>query len=122
MVRVTGGCHCGAVRFAAEVEEAPEVLECNCSMCRHSGFLHLIVAHARFELLAGREALVSYRFGTGAAEHLFCRTCGVKSFYQPRSHAEAWSVNLQALDDPSTLTVTATPFDGRNWEQAAAKL
>ena len=122
MVRVTGGCHCGAVRFAAEVEETPEVLECNCSMCRHSGFLHLIVAHARFELLAGREALVSYRFGTGAAEHLFCRTCGVKSFYQPRSHPAAWSVNLRSLDDGHELLPQVRAYDGRNWDEARAKL
>ena len=36
----------------------------------------------------GREALISYRFGSGAADHLFCGTCGVKSFYQPRSHPD----------------------------------
>ena len=48
---------------------------------------------------SGGEGLTSYRFGTGAANHLFCAVCGVKSFYQPRSHPEAWSVNLNALDD-----------------------
>ncbi len=87
-----------------------------------TGFRHLIVRHGDFRLLSGGDALVSYRFGTGAADHLFCGTCGVKSFYQPRSHAESWSVNLNALDDPSALDVTVRPFDGRNWEQAAAKL
>ena len=115
---MTGGCHCGAVRFAAEVEPAPQLLDCCCSICRHSGFLHLIVPHAAFELLRGQEALSSYRFGTGAAEHLFCRTCGVKSFYQPRSHPDAWSVNLRSLDDGHGLSPTIRVFDGRNWEQA----
>ena len=122
MVRVTGGCHCGAVRFAAEVDAAPEVLACNCSICRHGGFLHLIVPHERFELLAGGDALTSYRFGTGAAEHLFCRICGVKSFYQPRSHSRAWSVNLRSLDEGHGLAPTIEPFDGRNWEQARGAL
>ena len=121
-MRVEGGCHCGAVRFAAEVAEAVEVLDCNCSICAKSGFRHLMVPHRDFTLVQGDDALVSYRFGTGAADHLFCRTCGVKSFYQPRSHPEAWSVNLNALDDSSGLKITLRSFDGRNWEQAAAEL
>ena len=87
-----------------------------------TGFRHLMVAHDDFTLLSGGDALTSYRFGTGAAEHLFCSHCGVKSFYQPRSHPDAWSVNLNALDDSAALDVTVRAFDGRNWEQAAAKL
>lgn len=121
-MRVTGGCHCGAVRFAAEVEPRAELLECNCSLCRHSAYLHLIVPHGRFELLSGEGALTSYRFGTGVAEHLFCRTCGVKSFYQPRSHPMAWSVNFRSLDEGHGLSATARAFDGRNWEQARRDL
>ena len=65
----------------------------------------------------GEDRLTSYRFGTGAANHLFCAVCGVKSFYQPRSHPDAWSVNLNALDDASGLAITVTAFDGRNWER-----
>ena len=87
-----------------------------------TGFLHIMVPHERFELITGRLALTSYRFGTGAAEHLFCRHCGVKSFYQPRSHPGAWSLNLNALDDVSALAISTRSFDGRNWEAAAAGL
>lgn len=122
MVGVRGGCHCGAVRFQAEVPEAPEVLDCNCSICARTGFLHLIVPHDAFRLESGRDVLVSYRFGTRAAEHLFCRVCGVKSFYQPRSHPEAWSVNLRALDEGHGLSPRIRPFDGRNWEKARSGL
>lgn len=85
-----------------------------------TGFLHIIVPHERFRLSEGSEALTSYRFGTGAAEHLFCRHCGVKSFYQPRSHADAWSINANCLDVLPELAVEA--FDGRNWEAAKAAL
>ena len=87
-----------------------------------TGFRHLMVPHADFTLLSGGEALTSYRFGTGAADHLFCRICGVKSFYQPRSHPDAWSVNLNALDDVAALDVTARDFDGRNWDAAKQAL
>ena len=121
-MKLAGGCHCRAVRFEAEVPEAVRVLDCNCSICRATGFLHLIVPHGDFNLLSGEAALTSYRFGTGAANHLFCSVCGIKSFYQPRSHPGAWSVNLNALDDVSGLHVTVERFDGRNWEKAKAAL
>jgi len=121
-MKIEGGCHCRAVRFEAQVPDTVEILDCNCSICAMTGFRHLIVGHCDFRLIAGADALTHYRFGTGAADHLFCRVCGVKSFYQPRSHPEAWSVNLNAIDDASGLTVTARPFDGRNWETARAGL
>jgi hypothetical protein len=121
-MKVQGGCHCKAVRFEAEVPRAVEVLDCNCSVCSMTGFRHLIVPHGDFRLLSGEEALTSYRFGTGAANHLFCGACGVKSFYQPRSHPNAWSVNLNALDDASALSITVARFDGRNWEVARTAL
>ena len=120
-MKATGGCHCGAVRFEAELGEPPvPALECNCSVCRMTGFIHILVPHEQFELQTGRDALASYRFGTGTANHLFCTTCGVKSFYQPRSHPEAWSVNASCLDEPVELIVDW--FDGANWEEAAALL
>ncbi|MEA3018091.1 MAG: hypothetical protein QOI38_2813 [Sphingomonadales bacterium] len=121
-MKIEGGCHCKKVRFEAEVPRAVEVLDCNCSICAATGFRHLIVPHADFRLVSGRDALTSYRFGTGAAEHLFCATCGVKSFYQPRSHPKAWSVNFNAIDDASCLEVQVHAFDGRNWEAARAGL
>ena len=85
-----------------------------------TGFLHVMVPHDDFELMAGREALASYRFGTGAAEHLFCRTCGIKSFYQPRSHPDCWSLNARCFDESVELHVER--FDGKNWAQAKASL
>lgn len=120
-MKVQGGCHCGAVRFEAEAPEPPvPALGCNCSVCRMAGFVHVMVPHERFELLTGRDALTSYRFGTGTAEHLFCRYCGVKSFYQPRSHPHAWSVNANCLDQPVELAIEQ--FDGENWQRAKVNL
>ncbi len=120
-MKVQGGCHCGAVQFAAQLPEPPlPALDCNCSMCSMTGFLHVIVVHEDFELLTGRDALPSYRFGTGAAEHLFCSVCGVKSFYQPRSHPDAWSVNAHCLDTAVALAIEK--FDGRDWEAAIKRL
>jgi len=121
MIEVSGGCHCGTVRFSAVLPDPPvPALACNCSICSMTGFLHVMVPHDQFEVLTGRDALSSYRFGTGAADHLFCSHCGVKSFYQPRSHPDAWSVNVNCLDQEPELYVEQ--FDGRNWERAKARL
>jgi len=120
--RIFGGCHCGAVRFEASVQNDPQLLDCNCSICARTGFLHLIVPHQDFTLSSGGEDLTSYKFGSGQAEHLFCRHCGVKSFYQPRSHPDGWSVNYNCLDDGHGLQPMIVKFDGQNWESAKAVL
>lgn len=117
-----GGCHCGAVRFDVQTPRAVEVEDCNCSICAKTGFLHLIVPLSRFRLLEGAEALTRYTFNTGVAQHLFCKTCGVKPFYVPRSNPDGMDVNLRCLDPGHDLDITITPFDGRNWEQNAARL
>ncbi len=117
-----GGCHCGAVRFEVQCVDAVTVSECNCSMCRKTGFIHLIVDDAAFRITQGQDQLTSYRFNTGVAEHLFCKNCGVKSIYHPRSRPTGWSVNVNALDAPEALTLTMTVFDGKNWEQHFAGL
>lgn len=119
---VQGGCHCGAVRFAAEVPRAVRLLACNCSMCAKTGFLHLIVPHGDFRLLSGADQLSSYRFGTRAAEHLFCKICGIRSFYQPRSHPESWSIDFRCLDQDHDIKAEISEFDGRNWEKARSGL
>jgi len=120
--RLQGGCHCGAVRFVVRAGPDLEVLECNCSICRMSGYLHLIVGAADFELLSGGDLLLEYRFNTGTARHLFCRRCGIKSFYVPRSHPDGYSVNARCLDEGSFRSLSIRPYDGRHWEAARAAL
>ncbi len=117
-----GGCHCAAVAFEVEAPAAIEVSECNCSVCAMTGYLHLIVPKERFRLVRGAQAMVEYRFNTGTAKHLFCRHCGIKSFYVPRSHPEGISVHARCLAPGTVTTMTVTPFDGRNWEAARPSL
>ena len=119
-VKHAGGCHCGRVRFEVAAPARIEVAECNCSMCAKVGYLHLIVAADRFRLLAGRDELTTYTFNTGVAQHYFCKHCGVKSFYIPRSHPDGVSVNARCLDDGTVESMTVLPYDGRNWDAARA--
>ena len=120
-MRYHGSCHCGAVRFAVEAPERLEVERCNCSICSKAGFLHLIVPANQFELLAGSDALSTYTFNTGVAKHTFCRRCGIKPFYTPRSNPDGIDVNVNCLDT-RPLSLSISEFDGRNWEQHAHTL
>jgi len=122
MVTHRGGCHCGRVRFEVDAPAEIEVDECNCSVCRRVGYLHLIVPGSRFRLISGEDGLSVYRFNTGIAQHLFCSVCGIKSFYVPRSHPDGYSVNARCLDEGTVVRQTVRPFDGANWEENVAKL
>ena len=117
-----GGCHCGAIRFEVEAPQNPTVQKCNCSICSKTGFLHLIVPRSRFRLLSGEDHLTTYTFGSGVAKHLFCKVCGIKAFYIPRSNPDGYSVNLRCLDEVTLDKVTVELFDGKNWEENAHKL
>jgi hypothetical protein len=87
-----------------------------------SGHLHLFVSPSDFRLLSGADELQTYAFNTGVAQHHFCRHCGIKSFYVPRSHPEGFSVNANCLDAATVASISVTEFDGRNWEQNIGEL
>jgi len=116
-----GGCHCGKVRFEIDVGPRPRVQVCTCSICRMTGYIHLIVPASRFRLTSGADALTEYRFNTGVARHLFCRHCGVKSFYVPRSHPHGYSINVRCLDDDVSADCEwLPPFDDAHRDAATA--
>jgi hypothetical protein len=121
LLEYNGGCHCGRVRFVVFAPGEIEAIECNCSICTKSGFLHLIVPHDRLTLQRGSEFLVEYQFNTAIAKHWFCRNCGIKSFYIPRSNPDGYSVNVRCLD-PIPTNIKIIPFDGRHWELHADQL
>ncbi len=87
-----------------------------------TGYLHLIVPRSRFRLLRGAQELTEYRFNTGSARHLFCRRCGVKSFYVPRSNPDGYSVNARCLDRASIEHMDIEPFDDNDRAAAEAKI
>jgi len=109
-----GACHCGRVRIEVDAPARVEALECNCSICRMSGFLHLIVPASRFRLLQGAESLTEYTFNTAVAKHRFCRICGIKVFYVPRSHPDGIDVNVRCLDPVTIEGVSVSQFDDAN--------
>jgi hypothetical protein len=115
-----GGCHCGRVRFRV-TGPLEGVTDCNCSICTKKGFLHFIVEKERFELVSGQDDLTTYRFNTGVAQHMFCKHCGMHSFYVPRSDPDKIDVNVRCLDGVDVHTLDIKRFDGKNWETAIEK-
>ncbi|MAF84220.1 MAG: GFA family protein [Gammaproteobacteria bacterium] len=117
----SGHCHCRAVGFEIEAAEKLVCQECNCSICQMSGYIHLIVPKSAFRLVQGQDSLRTYTFNTGVAQHYFCRTCGIKAFYIPRSNPDGYDINVRCLD-PMPENITIDQFDGKNWEEHAHKL
>ena len=116
-----GSCHCQAITFEVEAPEAIDVEDCNCSLCSKAGYLHLIVPLSKFRLLSGEDQITTYTFNSGVAKHSFCKRCGIKPFYIPRSNPDGIDVNVNCLDTrPESMNIE--PFDGRNWEANAHKL
>lgn len=122
MTTHSGGCHCGDVRFEVDAPADLDVSYCNCSICRMSGYLHLIVREQAFRLLTADNALSTYTFNTGVARHYFCRRCGIKSFYIPRSNPDGVSVNARCIDPGTVRSISVSDFDGENWEANADTL
>ena len=118
----SGGCHCGAIQFEVEVSEDINIVECNCSICSKTAYLHLIVPNENFQLLAGKDSYSTYTFDTHEAKHHFCKICGIKSFYIPRSHPEGISVNARCLNKFNLEAFETHKFDGKNWEENIEKL
>ena len=121
MTRWTKGrCHCGAVVFEAR-DRPRSILLCNCSICHMKGYLHWIIPRPDFRLLTPATALSTYRFGTGVAQHHFCRVCGITPYYIPRSDPDKIDVNARCLDGLDVDELPRQTFDGQNWEQAFAR-
>jgi hypothetical protein len=106
-----GGCHCGAVRFAARIDLQSPVIVCNCSICRKNGAMLSAVADEDFTLEQGEDVLTTYHFNTGKIAHQFCGTCGVESFAS-LFKGGGRAVNVRTLDDVDPDSVPTMPFDG----------
>ena len=113
MKTYTGKCHCGAVSFSFKSSESEEIWICNCSICAITDYQHLFIEKGEFKLLSGEEFLSEYKFGTSAARHLFCSICGIKIFYEPRSHPTSVSVNLRCVESPPEIK-SVVAIDGKN--------
>ena len=113
-----GSCHCGAVQFRVETPSSTvEVWRCNCSICSKKQNHHFVVPATRFTLLQGSDNLTTYTFNTHTSKHPFCKTCGVESFYVPRSNPDGYGIMVHCIDGDTITQVIYRDFDGKNWER-----
>ncbi|XP_017717703.1 PREDICTED: centromere protein V [Rhinopithecus bieti] len=118
LVKHTGGCHCGAVRFEVWASADLHIFDCNCSICKKKQNRHFIVPASRFKLLKGAEHITTYTFNTHKAQHTFCKRCGVQSFYTPRSNPGGFGIAPHCLDEGTVRSMVTEEFNGSDWEKA----
>jgi hypothetical protein len=110
-----GGCHCGAVRYSVEIDPAAESIACNCSICGKSGSYLQFVTPDKFTLESGESNLSDYQFNKHVIHHLFCKTCGIKSFARGKGpKGEMIAINVRCIDGVDTNAMTTKAFDGRS--------
>lgn len=114
-----GSCHCGAVRFEADIDLSAGTIRCNCTLCTKQRNWAAIVPAGAFRLLHGAGSLAEYRCNTRSEQHFFCATCGVRTFGKGTSPrwGEYVAVSVACLDDVPADALAAAPIawlDGRN--------
>jgi hypothetical protein len=110
-----GGCHCGAVRYTVEIDPMADSIACNCSMCGRSGAYLQFVTTDKFNLHKGSDNLTDYQFNKNIVHHLFCKTCGVKSFARGRGRdgTEMVAINVRCLDDVDANELPTKKYNGK---------
>ena len=120
LVEHTGGCHCGKVKFRVKAQATNLIVyDCNCSICVKKQNRHFIVPKANFTLEKESEQYLSvYKFNKMRAEHIFCRICGVQSFYKPRSNPDGFGVMPHCINSNTILSIDLKRFNGQDWEHS----
>ncbi|HEU0037489.1 MAG TPA: GFA family protein [Kofleriaceae bacterium] len=111
----TGSCHCGAVRYQVTLDLEKPVIACNCSMCGRTGSLLSFVTPDKFTLERGEDNLTDYLFNKHVIHHVFCKTCGIKSFARGQGpNGPMIAINARCLEDVDPAKLNVQNFDGKS--------
>ena len=119
-----GSCHCGRVKFEAELNLAEGTMKCNCTRCWKKRAWTAWASADGFRILQGADELSAYKAGHVKGHGGFCKHCGVEVFNWVQAaewnDGEYVSISIAAIDDLEAATLLAAPVqycDGRadNW-------
>ncbi len=120
-----GSCHCGVIKFEADIDFTQNTYRCNCSICRRTRFWPAVVKPEGFRLLSAEAELTQYLFNTRKNHHYFCKHCGVRAFGVGNETpvGKMVGVNVMCLGDITDEELAGVPItyvDGRNdnWQNA----
>ena len=112
-----GSCHCKKVTFQVNAPKHLVYWDCNCSVCFMKKNYHFIVPSKNFQLCPSSSSYITeYRFNTNVARHMFCKVCGVQSYYHPRSNPDGIAITLACINQQQIISCERKVFDGINWE------
>lgn len=111
-----GSCHCGKVSYSVDVDLSGDVITCNCSICNRTGSMLTFVPATQFKLERGDDVLTDYQFGKKHIHHVFCSTCGVRSFARGKTPdgADMIAVNARCLEGVDVNTLKVKQYDGKS--------
>lgn len=111
-----GSCHCGAIRFEADIDLSKGTIRCNCRICTKTAWWGFLARPESFRLLSGRENLLVLN-ANPYVDRVVCKTCGIRPFGHgnlPELGGEYYSINVRCLDDVDLSGVPIRYLDGRN--------
>lgn len=110
-----GSCHCGAVRYAVTLDLEQLAITCNFSMCQRAGTMLMFAPMSAFKLEKGGDHLTSYKFNRNVIDHLFCKTCGIKSFARGKAKdgSPTAAINVRCLEGVDATRVKTQHYDGK---------
>jgi hypothetical protein len=112
-----GGCHCGAIRYEADLDLSKGTAKCNCTFCFKARLWTVIIKPGAFRLLAGQALVSDYYKPGGAVHHYFCSSCGIRSF--ERGHlgvlgGDFVTVNVSGLEEIDSEELLSVPIFYKN--------
>jgi hypothetical protein len=91
-----------------------EVVDCNCSICVRTGFLHWYVQPEQVTLVEHSRAVSTYVWrSVGGGQH-FCPICGIAVYRTSTQYPPPMALNARCIEDVDVSALTIRKHDGKH--------